>query len=94
MAAIDGRDGDTKRENEGDEEGDMGRAAKDGRDGNKRRREERGRKGDGKRVAKGEQKKQKKGCKGRLYALDLCNLVGMTRFERATSRPPDVYSTN
>ena len=38
--------------------------------------------------------KNKKGCKGRLYALDLCNLVGMTRFERATSRPPDVYSTN
>ena len=31
----------------------------------------------------------KKGCKG-----EPCNLVGMTRFERATSRPPDVYSTD
>ena len=31
----------------------------------------------------------KKGCKKKP-----CNLVGMTRFERATSRPPDVYSTD
>ena len=73
MAAIDGRGGDTKRENEGGEEegmeraakdcrcGDTGEeAAKDGRDGDKRRREERGRKENGKRVAKGEQKKQKR----------------------------------
>lgn len=33
--------------------------------------------------------KIKKGCK-----VFPCNLVGMTRFERATSRPPDVYSTD
>ncbi len=33
--------------------------------------------------------KNKKGCKEEPY-----NLVGMTRFERATSRPPDVYSTD
>ena len=54
-AAIHGRDGDTKREDEGGEEEGMGRAAKDGRDGDKRRREERGRKENGKRVAKEEQ---------------------------------------
>lgn len=40
MAAIDGRDGDTKRENEGDEEGDMERAAKDGHDGDTKREDE------------------------------------------------------
>ena len=40
MAAIDGRDGDTKRENEGDEGGGTGRAAIHGRDGDKEREDE------------------------------------------------------
>ena len=62
----------TKEEgaNEGDEGGDMGRAAKDGRDGDKRRGEESGRRGEEEK-GNGWRKrsnKNKKGCKGQLYA--------------------------
>ena len=117
MAAIDGRGGDTKREDKGDEGGkqkgrpntaaaetrkEKTRATKEGTWGGrpktaatetKEEEKKEGEKEKGNGWRKGS-KETKKGCKGQLYALDLCNLVGMTRFERATSRPPDVYSTN